>query len=543
MQVVFLMMILLSAYPLLAISNIKLSGTMPAFGDVTRFQISLNGRYAVYLADQNTDEVDELYSVLLDGGTPIRLNSPLPTGMEVFRFEISPDSRRVVYQAQQGIQGVSEFYSVPIGGPAASGIKLNPILMAGGGIGTFQISPDSNRVVYRASQDTPYVQELYSVPILGPAASGIKLNGPLVADGYVFDFQISPDSNRVVYQADQDTHDAFEFYSVPIGGPAASGIKLSRSLVADGAWHYFHISPDSSRVVYLAEQDTPYVNELYSVLIGGPAASGIKLNGPLPAGGDVYYNFLISPDSSRVVYLAEQDTDNVPELYSVPIVGPAASGIKLNPALVAGGVVSTFQISPDSNRVVYQADQETNDVYELYSVPIGGPAASGIKLNPALVASWDIVGFQFSPDSRRVVYRAGWQSCSEYSCTLFYELYSVPIVGPAASGIKLNTALVEDIFGEYDSSYKISPDSRRVVYHTDQDTNNVYELYSVPIGGPAASGIKINGPLVAGGNVGMFFQISPDSRRVVYRADQDIDNVYELYMTSIYLLHLPLILK
>ena len=389
MQVVFLMMILLSAYPLLAISNIKLSGTMPAFGDVTRFQISLNGRYAVYLADQNTDEVDELYSVLLDGGTPIRLNSPLPTGMEVFRFEISPDSRRVVYQAQQGIQGVSEFYSVPIGGPAASGIKLNPILMAGGGIGTFQISPDSNRVVYRASQDTPYVQELYSVPILGPAASGIKLNGPLVADGYVFD----------------------------------------------------------------------------------------------------------------------------------------------------------FQISPDSNRVVYQADQETNDVYELYSVPIGGPAASGIKLNPALVASWDIVGFQFSPDSRRVVYRAGWQSCSEYSCTLFYELYSVPIVGPAASGIKLNTALVEDIFGEYDSSYKISPDSRRVVYHTDQDTNNVYELYSVPIGGPAASGIKINGPLVAGGNVGMFFQISPDSRRVVYRADQDIDNVYELYMTSIYLLHLPLILK
>ena len=44
-----------SAHPLQAATNIKLNGVMPPFGDVDRFQISPNGRYAVYLADQNTD--------------------------------------------------------------------------------------------------------------------------------------------------------------------------------------------------------------------------------------------------------------------------------------------------------------------------------------------------------------------------------------------------------------------------------------------------------------------------------------------------------
>jgi hypothetical protein len=50
-----------SSPPLQAATNIKLSGVMPAFGDVSFFQISPDGRYAVYLADQDTDEVFELY--------------------------------------------------------------------------------------------------------------------------------------------------------------------------------------------------------------------------------------------------------------------------------------------------------------------------------------------------------------------------------------------------------------------------------------------------------------------------------------------------
>ncbi len=243
--------------------------------------------------------------------------------------------------------------------------------------------------------------------------------------------------------------------------------------------------------------------------------------------------FQISPDSSQVVYRADQQTDNVTELYSVPIGGPAAAGIKINGALVALGSVYNFQISPDSSRVVYRANQHTATVFELYSVPIGGPAAAGIKLNGALVALGSVYNFQISPDSSRVVYRA-----NQDTATVF-ELYSVPIGGPAGSGVKINGALVA--LGNV-NTFQFSPDSSRVVYQADQDTATVFELYSVPIGGPAAAGIKLNGALVASGNVGLF-QISPDNGRVLYVADQDTNDVFELYMTSNYLLHLPLILR
>ena len=140
---------------------------------------------------------------------------------------------------------------------------------------------------------------------------------------------------------------------------------------------------------------------------------------------------------------------------------------------------------------------------------------------------------EISPDSSRVVYIIEWVTSGTY------ELYSVPIVGPAASGIKLNGVLVA---GGDVGSFQISPDSRRVVFRGDRQTAGVDELFSVPLAGPASALIEVNGPLAPGGDVGLF-QISPDGGRVIYIADQDTNDLLELYMTSYYSIHLPLILN
>jgi Tol biopolymer transport system component len=161
LQLTFLLGLLCSTCPLLAASNVKLSGVMPPLGDVSASEISPNGRYAVYLADQETDGVNELYSVLLGGGSPVRLNPILPSGRNVTSFQISPDSSRVVYRGDQQTNNVVELYSVPLRGPAAAGIKLNGALAFNGNLSDFLISPDSSRVVYRADQDTDEVFELY----------------------------------------------------------------------------------------------------------------------------------------------------------------------------------------------------------------------------------------------------------------------------------------------------------------------------------------------------------------------------------------------
>ncbi len=204
------------------------------------------------------------------------------------------------------------------------------------------------------------------------AAAPIKLNGPLVTGGDVSSsgLQFSPDSSRVLYLADQTTDSVNEIFSVPSTGGAA--VKLNGPLVAGGDVFSsgLQFSPDSSRVLYLGDQTTDDVFEVFSVLSAGGTA--VKLNGPLVAGGDVFFQ-QFSPDSSRILYMADQTADEVFEIFSVPSVGGGAA-VKLNGPLVSGGDVSSIglQFSPNSSRVLYLADQVTDGVNEIFSVPSAG---------------------------------------------------------------------------------------------------------------------------------------------------------------------------
>jgi Tol biopolymer transport system component len=265
------------------------------------------------------------------------------------------------------------------------------------------------------------------------------------------------------------------------------------------------ISPDGSRVVYMADQDTDEIPELYTVPAAGGAAT--KLNAPLPGNGRTFGSFRISADSTTVVYRAEQDTEGVSEFYSVPLSG--GPSIKLNDTPVPGGGGRSIKITPDSTRAVYVADQDTDRMAEIYSVPLGG--GTPIKLNHPLSGD-DFVGANFYINADNlVVYGARHEGQS--------KIYSVPVTG--GTPIKLNGPLVE---GGGVETRKLSADGSRVLYRGDQDTVNRYELYSVPTTGGEA--VKCNDPLyhwVAS------YDFSPDSRQVVYRADQDTEWVLELY--------------
>ena len=88
--------------------------------------------------------------------------------------------------------------------------------------------------------------------------------------------------------------------------------------------------------------------------------------------------FQISDDGEHVVFLSTQEFSQ--ELFSVPT--NEGRVVRLNPDLVDSGdvtilsavsrPVTPFRISPDSERVVYIADQRSNGLFELFSVPIGG---------------------------------------------------------------------------------------------------------------------------------------------------------------------------
>jgi len=518
---------LLPALGLAADPPIKLNAPLTEGGDVSFPIISPDGRTVVYAADQDTDGRTEQYSVPIGGGsTPIKLNPPVGgSGIFSVLTRITADSAAAVFRANGNL------FSAPIEG--GTPIRLNRTLPAGGIVFSFQLSPDGSTVVYNADQDTDDVREVYSVPVAGGTVT--RLNAPMTAGGNSFSAgRISPDGSTVIYRADQDTDEVFELYSVPIGGGSVTKLNPPLPSGADVGDENFEFSPDGSTVVFAVTEGSLGRRALYSVPAqGGPAT---RLTPPLVDGGRI--NFLgfdryrmISPDGSRVVYTADQDTDEQVELYSVPIEGGTVT--RLNPPLLPGQVVdSLHEISADGSTVVYQTFSDS-EPSEVFSVPtVGGPVT---KLNAPLPSTDEVLSFQLSHDGRFVVYTtlprdAIPPSPSKASAppkgdsTPPNGLFSAPIKGGPVQ--TLATGFAE---GSGLSDFSISPDNQLVIYTADQDTPGTVELYRIPILGGVAE--KLNTPVVSGGDI-FSFEFAPDSNTVVYRGDQDTDEVFELFSVT-----------
>jgi hypothetical protein len=303
--------------------------------------------------------------------------------------------------------------------------KLNPPLVANGNVlpDGLQLSPIGDRALYAADQEEDSKVEIFSVPALG--GSAVKLNGVLVEGGSVTpgSQRFSANGARVLYRADQNADEVFEVFSVSsVGGPA---VRINGALVTNGDVRLegLQFSPDSSRVLYSADQNEDEVYELFSV----PAAGGqaVKLNGELVDGGDVLEDAGFSPTGSRVLYRADQDVDGVVELYSVPAAG--GGSIRLNGDLIAGGNVESATFSPDGTHVAYLADQDVDDVFELYYAPSDGGTVAR-KISGSMLSGGSVTDWQFSPDGRSLVYRADQEVAGKF------ELFAVSLASANLPG-------------------------------------------------------------------------------------------------------------
>lgn len=500
---------------------VKLNGPLVAGGQVTFiYVISPDSSRVVYVADQETDEQEELYVASIDGSaTPIKLNDTLIADGDVFDpVVIAPDGTRVVYRADRDTENSWELFSVPIDGSAMPA-KLNNALSPTGFTANQQITPDSARVVFIATDVSSGPFELFSAPIDGSAAA-VKLNDALASGGRVFSFEISPDGSTVVYRADEQVDNEVRLYAVPTDDSAAP-TPLTTDLMSNEDAGQGYFTPDGSRVVYDATQvGTVGHNAIFSVPSDG-STNPVRLSADLDLNGFVS-GFEISPDGSTVIYLADQDTDEVNELYSVPVDGSAAP-TKLSGTLVAGGDVQLFgqtsHISPDSQTAVFVADKETDQVFEAYIVPLDGSAAP-VKLNDPLVAGGRVIRVRYSPDGTRVLYLADQETDD------FFEIYSVPpdrstppvkLSDPADGGIQLEIA--------------VAPNSSALTYAV-RDQASVAALFAAPVDG-SSEPTELTGTIIGEDISGPV--ISPNSARVVYRADAEINEVFELYSVPLQL--------
>jgi Tol biopolymer transport system component len=307
------------------------------------YLFSPDGTQIVYRADQDVFENTELFLVnLATPGLSEQLNPALVSGGNVYEsFKFSPDGAYVGYIADQEVDQRLELYVVPVTNPGNAS-KLNGPLVANGDICNFIFSPDSSRVAYCADQDTDGVHELYTVALNAPGVS-TKLNPPLVAGGQVtagYDF--GPDSDYIVYAASEDVAGRVDLYRVDIAAPGAS-TKLNGTAGPNGDIPLFHISPDGARVAYMANQDSESVWELYEVSFAD-AGNPTKLSGPMLGEGLWWFDY---EDDTHLVYMADQDS-TVAELYRVDRTAPGVT-TRLNGNLVAGGEVWEYRIVPQGS--------------------------------------------------------------------------------------------------------------------------------------------------------------------------------------------------
>jgi hypothetical protein len=457
-------------------------------GDTGNTSGAQTAAVSVFLADKETDEKTELYISNNDGSEPRKLSGALINGANVNRFIVSPDKKHVAYIADQDSLDVIELYIVEIASGNIS--KVSGTMALGVDIFGIYWAPDSSRIAYTTFHESDRTLELYTAIPDGSNTVKITVTSP----------HIGQSINKV-------------------------------------AW-----APDSSRLAYVADQSSANVDELYTAFPDGSAST--KVSGPLVSGGDVGANitgpilFRWSPDSTRIAYIADQDTDGLKELYRSFATGPNGN-TKISGTLAVDEEASfIYEWSPDSSFIAYLV--EAVAIFDNKSVLF--LSTSDGNINNVISNSSESGNVISDSSERGVVSIIKWSPIGNLLAFLadrivegvsddIKQLYVTDTDGLVR---KVSGDLVSG--GEVKFNYEWAPDGSRIAYIADQDTDDVRELYTNTPDG--ANNIKISGPMVTNGGVGdrdddrfdLFFW-SPDSKHIAYRADEETDGVIELFLS------------
>ncbi len=539
--VIILMLLLVDARPGQAdpiVINRKISGAMPNdFSDVAKYLISPDNQFAVFTADRYVYQMYELYSVRLPYGEPVKISGEFINGGSIGSTNplvISSDSQRVVYVADQDTNDKNELYSVPIDG-SAEPVKLNLPLNYGEDVSRVVVSPNGQRVVYLVNDSEDDAFYMYSVPITGPAEDSIRLASDVGAGRRFKDNRISLDNLRVVYIADTLLEGNYELYSVLITGGEPVCISGDMPDNTPGVLE-FVLAPTFGvqKVIFRAyAAGNSNIELLANVIDDSTPPAPIELSNISDDVDMLQVNdFAFTPDSQRVVYSADQETNQLVELFSNSING--GTPVKLSGTLAPNTGVDRFTITPNSLGVLWLTElTDPSIIYHLYGNLVNGSVEEPILLDD-LPAGRTINGslshsFDVTPNSAVVVYIADLNTQGKD------ELYGTLTTG--GPSVRLSS---ETMQANGDVASFLIAGNAGVVYLADQETENISELYFKAFSG--GQPVRLNLPLVDPGSDVQGYQLTPNGLGVVYSADLEVNDKTELYLWSLaYPNYLPLL--
>lgn len=343
-------------------------------------RITDDGQFVLYLAEQGSS-ADHLFSVPIAGGAIQQLDN----GLDVSTF-------RLIGNDQVLVSG-SELYITEV----RDGTLL---FLTPGDVNTFDVSPDETRVAYGDSA----TRDLFTVPLIGglpldlgqdvdeavrytsdgqhlvyrfspgalnnlyslPAEGGprVQLNDRNLHDGLVDQHIISPDGQHVVMEI-EFSNQPYMLASAPATGGPMAVLEQVPSLTVDIGIDDYVITPDSSQVLFTSERVNFQGYRLYRVPIAG--GSVLRLDEMANV-----LDFVITEAGDRTYFRGQLPGSlNQLELRTIPIDQDAPS-VRVHPSLEPNRGVSDYVVSADGQTVVYVSDHAVEGVAELYVARLNG---------------------------------------------------------------------------------------------------------------------------------------------------------------------------
>lgn len=315
--------------------------------------------YRLYLTDLMGTKRTELSGPLVECGNVSALDSGTVYGLEV---HFTPDGKRVLYVADAEVDEQFDLYSVALDGTSrrrlTGALSSEHVQLKYSGP-VLSFTPDGKSVVFEgASVVDSFLRKLLIVAVDGSAAP--KLVGDGAQAGFGASVSFSRDGKHLAYLA---TDASGEHYLWRVGRLDGSGDKAvsdpfterqSRVPVILGSMGDEFFATDAEGVLALRFDGTSSRRVL-----------SLKPETKL-------WDLKLVANQRAVLFVADYETPGVDELFAVTIDGKSAR--KLTPPLDAGRSVQSFWVGPGEHALAVLMDGRIRGVFELFSVSwIGVP--------------------------------------------------------------------------------------------------------------------------------------------------------------------------
>ena len=329
----------------------------------------------LYLTESSTTRV-RLTPALAGGPTTGGKGEPVVAG--VGRFEWTRDGAAIFYAAQQDTYDLYELYLTEELGSQRS-TKMS-VANGTGGVREWTRSPSSSWVTFPQSVPGATITQRFAVR-LAPGSTPVQISAGSAGTPWW-----SPVADELVFQdiiVSADDRDLWHV-NLAVAPPVRTRVNPGSYIGFGGAASW---SADGEEIAYSADESALRQFELYRASVrGGEVGLRERVTDPFPANADIIGadKITFAPSGSNLAFIADLDTDNLDELYVVDTANalPAAP-TKLSLPFPAGADgVEAFVWSEDGTRIVYQADNDTADRPDLYITDLTG--GSAIRINDAV---------------------------------------------------------------------------------------------------------------------------------------------------------------